>query len=76
LLDGQAFGENIFNLHVGRDISHNEINISNPISDKMIIHSNMLGTIMLNWIGKHVGGTNIATIETNRIANENPYIKQ
>jgi len=60
----------------GRDISHNEITISNGLSDKMIINSNILATMMLNWIDSHVGGTNIITVEMNRIANDNSQIEQ
>jgi len=75
LVGGQAFDENISNLPAGKDISHNEITISNPLSDKIIINNNMIATIMLNWIGRHVGSTNIVAVEMNSIANDNPQIE-
>jgi len=35
---------------------------SNSVTNKVIIDSNVFGTIMLDWIDRHISGADIVTV--------------
>ena len=40
----------------------------NPLPDEVEVNLNMLGALMLNWIGGHVDGADVITIHQRRAA--------
>ena len=59
---GQAFGEDVSELGCRRDVKNADSTKSHSFSNKVKINLNVLGTLMLNRVGRHVNGADVITI--------------
>ena len=59
----QAFGKNVGELGRRRDVKNADSTKSHSFSDEVKINLNVLGTLMLNRVGRHVHGADIVAVD-------------
>ena len=60
----QPFGENVGELRRHRDVKDADSSKGHSFSNEVkIINLNVLGTLMLNGVGRHVHGADVVTID-------------
>jgi hypothetical protein len=59
----QPFGENVGELRRRRDVKDADSSKGHSFSNEVKINLNMLGTLMLNGVGRHVHNADVVTID-------------
>jgi hypothetical protein len=59
----QPLGEDVGELRSRRDVEDTNVSDGNTLMDKVKINLNMLGALVLNWVGGEVDGADVVTVD-------------